>query len=142
MLKSGCIILTIWSLLNLAASGAILSETLLGRGHTPAVYSLLNEDEVSELSPKTLATIDSIAVYANGLNIAFCLVSTVVVWAGLYRRRIWCLWGLVGGYAAALAAGVGGDYMVGTLMWEVTGISGCILAVGLGLAAVGLGEPA
>jgi len=138
MLKSGCIILTIWSLLNFAASSVILTNTLLGRGHTPAIYLMLSEADVSQLSPKIVATIDSIAAFANGLNIAFCLLSTVVVWRGLFRGTLWCFWALMIGYTAAFGAGVAGDYMVGAFAVQVSGVSGMILAWGLGLAALGL----
>ena len=138
MLVSGCALLSVWSVLNLVPSGYIVLDTLFWGGHTPAVYAVLSEAEGEGLGAGTLATLDSIAVFANGCNIAFCLVALAVVWRGLYRRQGWAFGALVAGYAAALAAGVAADHTVGTVAPWVNAVSAAILALGLGLAGLGL----
>ena len=138
MLRIGCILLTAWTVLNLIPSAAIVISTLFGDGHTPALYLLLTRVEVERLSPDVLATMDSMAVFANGTNIAFCSVSLWVIWVGLYRRRAWAFWGLSTGFTVALLAGVGADYEVGTAAPMVNVISGSILALGLTISAVDL----
>lgn len=136
--KAGCIVLTLWTTLNLIPSGIIVVSTMFFGGHTPALSLRLSEDEVEALSPDVLATLDSIAVFANCTNVAFCIVALVVIWMGLYRRHRWALWALLAGFGFALLAGVGADYEVGFAAPWVNAISAGILAIGLGLAAVGL----
>ena len=138
MLRIGCVILTAWSVLNLVPSVVIVVNTLFRGGHTPALYSILTAGEVSALSPETLATLDSIAVFANGINIAFCLVALAVIWLGLYRRQVWSFWGLLAGFTAALSAGVAADYAVGTVAPWINVISGAILGGGFMLTGLGL----
>lgn len=138
MLLTGCIVLTVWAVLNLIPSITILVNTLFYGGHTPALYLILTKEEVGALAPHVLATLDSIAVFANGLNIAFCLVSLFTVWRGLYRRRVWAFWGLLAGFTAAVLAGVGADYEVHTAAPMVNVISGSLLGLGFAISAVGL----
>ncbi len=138
MLKIGCIILTTWAILNLIPSSIIVIHTIFRGGHTPALYSILDEQEVGALSTETLASVDSIAVFANGTNIALCLLSLFVIWMGLYRRQTWAFWGLLVSFTFALLAGVGGDYEVGYQAPIVNVISGGILALGFAISAAGI----
>ena len=141
MLRIGCIVLTAWTVLNLIPSAAIVVNTIFRDGHTPALYLLLTEEEVGDLEPDVLATLDSIAVFANGLNLAFCLVSLFTIWKGLYCRRVWAFWGLLAGFSLALLAGVGADYEVHTAAPMVNVISGGILGLGFAISAFGLFLP-
>jgi len=138
MLRIGCLVLSAWCGLNLLASGYILVDTLLLGGHTPALYLLLSAEEARALGPDALATVDSIAVFANGLNVGLCLIALGVIWFGVYRRVVWCFWTLLAGLAAALGAGIAADAAVGTIRPDVNVISGLILAVGFGFAGAGL----
>ncbi len=138
MLKIGCVILSLWTILNLVPSLLILINTIFRGGHTPALYAVLNEEQVNGLSAEVLATLDSIAVFANGTNIAFCLVSLFAIWMGLNRRQNWSFWGLLAGFTAALLAGLAADYMVGTVAPQVNAISAGILVLGFVFVVVGL----
>lgn len=130
MLKSGCIVLSLWVVVNLFASIYVVADTLLLGGHTPAITAILSVDDVSRLSSETLATIDSIAIFANGINIAFSVVSLFVIWMALIRKVRWAFWGLLGSFSVALMTGVLADYQVGSAAPEVNVISGVILLAG------------
>ena len=138
MLKIGCAILSIWTVLNLIPSAFILVDTVFLDGHSPGFYLLLTEEEVGSLEPDVVATMDSIAVFANGLNIAFCLVSLFTIWCGLIRGQKWAFWGLLAGFTFAVLAGVGADYEVGLAAPMVNVISAGILATGFVCVAIGL----
>ena len=138
MLKLGSGILSIWLILNFIPSSVIVVDTLFRGGHTPALYAVLTEEEVSSLSAEVLTTIDSIAVFANGTNIAFSILALPAVWMGLNRRQAWAFWVLLAGFAAALIGGTAADYVVGWKFPWVNVLSGGILACGFGCAAVGL----
>lgn len=138
MLRAGCILLTIWTLLNLVPSSMIALSTLFFDGHTPALTLLLTPGDVETLSPEVLATLDSIAIFANLTNVAFCSLVLAIVWMGLHRRQRWAFWSLLAGFVLALLAGVGADYAVGFAAPWVNGISGAVLGLGLAIAAAGL----
>ena len=134
MLRLGCAILTLWLSLNLIPSTVIVFNTMTLRGHTPALYSILSREDVGRLDAETLATLDSIAVFANGTNIGFCTLALFVTWLGLARRKAWAFWGLLAGLCGALFAGFAADYMVGTVAPHINVISALILAFGFAFA--------
>jgi hypothetical protein len=47
MLRIGCVVLSTWVILNLVPSMVIVINTMFLGGHTPAVYSVLTEEEVA-----------------------------------------------------------------------------------------------
>jgi len=138
MLKTGAVILSIWSSLNLFPSIYVVVGILFWGDHPPGLYAILTEEAVNALSPEMLATVDSMGLFAN-LSVAACnLIALVAIWKGLNRRVRWVFWALVPSFALALLAGVAADYAVGFAFPEVNIISALILAVGLTCAAIGL----
>lgn len=138
MLQLGSLVLSFWTVLNLIPSLAILVNTLLLGGNSPAIYQVLDHEEVELLSTKVRASINSVAIYANGLNVAFCLLALFVIWFGLYRRIRWAFWALLAGFTSALFAGTAGDHVLGLVHPEINILSAILLAVGFLLVAMGL----
>lgn len=138
MLRIGCIVLSLWALLNLLPSAWILVSTTFLDGDSPAIFQILDDHEVAALSAKERTSINSVAVFANGLNIAFCSTALFLVWFGLARRLRKVFWCLVFGFGMAWLAGALGDSVLGTVHPEISLASGGILLVGLGFAAVDL----
>lgn len=138
MLKTGCVVLSLWTVLNLIPSAWILLSTGFLDGDSPAITQILTAEEVATLSNKVRASINSVAVYANGLNSAFCLTAFFVIWRGLHGRSSWAFYCLVVGFSTALLAGFGSDQVLGTLHPEVNIISSLIIVFGLTFAAIGL----
>ena len=138
LLNIGCWVLTMWSVLNLAVSLKIVLDTLVFGKHTPALHLILTEADVEALSEETLATIDSIAVFANGLNAAFCTLALGLIWCSLAHSRTWSFLTLLAGFSTAWLAGVGADFAVGNAAPWVNLISLAIILWGLSLSAVGL----
>ena len=138
MLRLGCIVLSIWALLNLLPSLLILASTAILNGDSPAIFQILNDQEVAALTAKERTSINSVAAYANGLNVAFCVMALFVIWFGLNRRSHWSFWCLVFGFVFALLAGILGDFILGTVHPEINAISSVIVLVGCVLAAIDL----
>lgn len=137
MLRIGCWILTTWAALNLVASLKVVIDTLFLGGHTPALFLLLTEADIQALSPDVLATMDSIAVFANGLNIAFCLLALLVIWRALFNRHRWGFGGLLLGFLVAWGAGTAADGVVGFAAPWVNVVSLGMLGVGFFFAGFG-----
>lgn len=138
MLNIGCWILSVWSTLNLVASLKIILDTLLYGQHTPALFLILTESDVDALSNESLATIDSIALFANGLNVAFCILAIGLVWAALSQLKTWAFFLLFAGFLAAWLAGVAADFAVGNAAPWVNIISLALILFGLSASAIGL----
>ena len=135
MLKLGSMLLSLWSVLNLLPSTWILASILFRGGNAPGLTGVLTEPQVRALGREALAAANSIAVFGNGLNVAFCLLFTVVVWQGLVRRSAWAFRALSASALVALLAGIGADHVVGTRFPAVNVVSGLLLAAGFSCCA-------
>lgn len=141
MRRLGCFLLTLWTVLNLVPSIWIaLSSSFLG-ADSPAIYQILNPQEVDNLTVKERSSINAVAVYANGLNAALCTCMLFLLWYGVYRRQAWAFWAVLAGLCLALLAGTLADYTVGWAHPEVNLISGLILLLGFGCCAIDLFLP-
>ncbi|MEO1084143.1 MAG: hypothetical protein AAFY88_07865 [Acidobacteriota bacterium] len=138
MLRIGCWILTLWTVMNGIASLSLLVRILYFDGHTPALYLLLSEADVGGLAPEVLATVDSIAVFANATNVAFCVLVLCMIWRGLRRRIRWSFTALVAGFSIAVLGGVAADAVVHFAAPWVNLTSTALLGAGLGLSWLGL----
>ena len=138
MLRAGCIILTIWALLNLILALYIVFSTTLWDIDSPAVGQILSQAEISSLTAKERTSINSVAVYANGLNIALSLTVTLTIWFGVYRGMKWAFISTCMGLGFAVIGGALGDYVLGTVHPEISLLSAAILIVGGVLAGVGI----
>ncbi|MFN3189211.1 MAG: hypothetical protein ACE361_01720 [Aureliella sp.] len=137
MLKFGRWVLTTWTVLSCLASLTIIIQTLVFGGHTPALFLLLSDAEVQSLSPDTLSTIDSIALFANGLNLAFGVVVLGVVWDAAPDWHNGRLALMLAGFTMAWLAGFMADAAVGYAAPWVNVVSIAILAFGFGAIALG-----
>lgn len=142
MLKLGCLLLGLWSVLNLAPSAWIL-YSVLGRGeNAPGLTAVLTGSQIQAIEAEALAAANSIGVPANGLNVAFCLLFVVLIWKGLLRKARWVFWTMAASSLIAVLGGVGADYMVGTRNPEINLISALLLAVGFAFCASAIFRPA
>ena len=120
MLRFGCIVLTIWVVLNLIPATYIVVTTTWFNADSPAVGQILSSQELELLSPKERTSINSVAVYANGLNIALSVTVLSLIWFGVFRRMTWAYWSACVGLAIAVLAGGLGDFVLGTVHPEVS----------------------
>jgi hypothetical protein len=85
-LTLGPIVISVWAVLNLIPSAVILANTMFLDGNSLAIYQILDDEQVEALSTDVRTSINSIAVYANGLNVALSLLALFVVQRGLNKR--------------------------------------------------------
>lgn len=128
-------------MLNLIPATCIVVATTWLNVDSPAIGQILNPQELESLSPKERTTINSVAVYANGLNISLSVTVLSLIWLGVYRRIVWAYWSACLGLAFAVLGGGLGDFVLGTVHPEVSAISALILVVGAILTGLGMRQP-
>ena len=139
LLKTGCLMLSIWSLLNLLASlFVVVIPVVFGGEIAPALLDSLSDIEIHSLNEGIKRNANSIAVFANVMNIAFCTLTLFAIWQGLYRGVRWVFWALLVSLTLAVIAGSVADYVAGLLHPEVNLISGGIITVGLACSALAI----
>lgn len=141
MLKTGSIIITIWSSLNFLPALYVVIGILFLGNHPPGLYAILNEENIKSMSPEILATVDSIGLFANLSVVALNLLILIAIWKGLNQRILWVFWALLAAITFAILAGVAADYAVGYAFPEVNIASTLILVTGFVFSAIGLFKP-
>ncbi|RKN79858.1 hypothetical protein D7Z94_16435 [Ulvibacterium marinum] len=109
--------------------------------HPPGLYAILNAGDIQSMSPKMLATVDSIGLFANLSVAALNALILIAIWKGLTNRIVWVYWALLTASIFALLAGVAADYAVNFAFPEVNMISALILAIGFIFSGIGLFKP-
>lgn len=136
LLRTGCIVLSIWSGLNLLASlFVVIIPVVIGGETAPALLDSLSDHEIQSLNDGIKRNANGIAVFANGINIACCTLIFFAIWKGLYQRVRWVFGALLVSLSLMVIAGTVADYVAGLPHPEVNMISGTIIAVGLACSA-------
>lgn len=139
MIKSSCIILSIWSVLNIIASlVVVLLPVIFSDGTAPALVENISPNNVAEINNNILLNANSIAVFANMLNISCSISILYIVWTGLINAKKSALITLFIILSIILFAGIAADYVSTNYHPMVNMISAVILYGGLFLALPGV----
>ena len=111
---------------------------MCGGETAPALLDSLKDPEIQSLTEGIKRNANSIAVFANGLNIAFCTLTLFAIWKGLYHGVRWVFWALLVSLSLSVITGTVADYVAGLLHPEVNMISGGIITVGLACTAIAI----
>jgi hypothetical protein len=133
-LKTGAVLLSIWSGLNLLVAVAVTGTTLAG--HTPPALSLaLTGAEIERVDAKILAVVNAQAAIANPCIAALCALVLVVTWTSLIAHARWAFWALAATLVPVQVFGFVSDAFLGHRNRVANVASSVLLAAGLALAA-------
>ncbi|MGH1428609.1 MAG: hypothetical protein ACRBEE_11770 [Arenicella sp.] len=142
MLKAGCLIISLWAILNLLASlFVVLIPVLISNESAPALLESLSKDLIVGINQQVLANANSIAVFANVLNIAISISLLFIVWFGLFKKLKWSFVAVVIILSLMLASGFFADHVSRNNHTWVNFVSGAIMCIGLLFSAIGIFKP-
>ena len=95
MLRTGAVLLSVWSGLNLILCVACLLAITIFKQNAPGVTLMVDESAIRQLDPKWLAGINGLAALGNTLGAAFCILVLFVTWTSLVKKARWAFWGLL-----------------------------------------------
>ena len=95
MLRTGAILLTVWSGLNLLLAIACIIAICFFGNNSPGLAMMVSESDIRQLDPKWLACINGLAVFCNAWDAAFCLMVLLVTWTSLVKKSRWAFWCLL-----------------------------------------------
>ena len=138
MLRTGAVLLSLWTVGNLLlALGILFSLLALGK-NAPALLILYGTIAPVEIDPRALATINALAVVFNAGAASLCGLSLTVIWAALVRRISWAFWAVTGALSFIQAAGFASDAFLGNRNLTANLASSFLLLAGFSFAAVGI----
>jgi hypothetical protein len=109
MLRTGAVLLSLWTGFNLILALGILFMLLVLGKNAPCLLILYNDMQPVGMDPRALATINALAVVFNACAAAICALSLVVIWVALVRGAVWAFWALAGSLLFLQAAGFASD---------------------------------
>lgn len=109
MIRTGAIILSFWTGINLLFGLGILFLLLILHKNAPALMILYGDTRANGIDPRALATINAFAVVFNACAAALCTLSLVVIWIPLMQKKVWAFWALSGSLLFLQGAGFASD---------------------------------
>jgi len=142
MLRTGAIILTLWTGFNLVLALCILFAVMVLGKNAPALTILYGDTQAVGMDPRALATINALAVIFNACAAALCGLSLAVIWRALVKKVRWAFWSLSACLIFLQAAGFASDSFLQHKDLGANIASSLCLLGGLTFAAVGVFAPA
>jgi hypothetical protein len=136
-LKVSAVLLTIWSVLNVAVAVAVTEMTVAG-APAPALRLVMGEAQMHGLDARLLAVISAQAAFCNPCIVALCLLVTVIAWKGLMARARWAWWALVLALLPLQLFAFVSDAFIGWRCVSANVASTVVLSLAFALAAWGL----
>ena len=138
MLTIGAVVLTINAGFNLLLATAILVGVICLGKNPPILCVALGQTEVARLEDKIIAMVKSLATYFNAAVVSFCLISILVIWAGLSHGEKWAFWALFASMGINQILGFVADSFIGNKTLAVNIVLTAIYSLGIAFSWYGL----
>jgi len=138
MLRTGAILLSLWTGFNLILALGILFMILVLGQNAPCLLILFGDIRAAGMDPRALATINGLAVVCNACAAAICALSLTVIWLALIKREMWAFWALVGSLIFVQVAGFASDSFFAHKNLVANIISSSLLLLGFAAVATNL----
>jgi hypothetical protein len=135
MLRTGAVLLSLWTGFNLILALGILFMLLVLGKNAPCLLILYDDMQAVGMDPRALATINALAVVFNACAAAICALSLVVIWVALVRGAVWAFWALAGSLLFLQAAGFASDSFLSHKNLVANIVSSSLLLLGFATAA-------
>ena len=103
---------------------------VLGK-NAPALLILYGDLRAKDMDPRSLSTVNALAVMFNACAASICALSLSVIWLAIVRKAVWAFWSLAGCLAFLQAAGFASDTFLGNKDVLANTISSLLLFCGI-----------
>jgi hypothetical protein len=134
MLKTGSTMLSIWSVINLLVSAAILTMVVVFKANSPILDLVFEESEIASLSAKTIASLNALTILYNSCSVVLSVVVWFIIRKGLIAGQRWAFWVLLSGIGFVEVMAFIASAPIGNARWQLYAAMSVIYAVGIGLA--------
>jgi hypothetical protein len=141
MLRTGVILLTLWTGFNLVLALCILFAMIVLGKNAPALTILYSDTQAVGMDIRALATINGLAVIFNACAAALCGLSLAVIWCALIHKVRWAFWALAACLLFLQTAGFASDSFFQHKDLVANLASSLCLLVGLTFTAIGVLSP-
>jgi hypothetical protein len=134
MLKTGSTMLSIWSVLNLLVSAAILTMVVVFQANSPILDLVFEESEVAALSTKVIASLNALTILYNSCSVILSVLVWFIIRKGLIAGQRWAFWTLVFGIGFVEVMAFVASAPIGNARWQLYAAMSALFVVGIALA--------
>ena len=134
MLKTGSIILSIWSGISFFLASLILTMIIFLKKNAPILVMVFKESEISRLDAKVISAVNTLAILYNSCAAALSLLALFVIWSSLINGQREAFWALLITIGLVQILAFTAFSTVGNQRWPVNVVLSALYVVGIGLA--------
>lgn len=135
-LKTGAVLISLWSGFNLLLALGILVAMALGK-NPPSVGMVFSDAEASMLDQRALGLISALAVLFNACAVCFCTLVLALTWKGVVAGSRASLAAIAVAFGFLQPAAFWSDSYLGHHNLAANLVSTLVIAAGLAFCAVG-----
>ncbi len=92
MLKTGSIILSIWSGINFILASLILTTILVFKSDAPILVMVFEKSEIASLDSRVILSLNALAILYNSFAVSLSLMTLFIIWSSLIRGHKLAFW--------------------------------------------------
>jgi len=134
MLRTGSIILSVWSGISCFLASLILAIVILFHGNSPLLVMVFEKPEIASLDAQVIAAMNCLTILYNSCSVAFSVLALIIIWTNLINGTRWAFWALLTTIGFVQMLSFVGAARVGHVRWPVHVVLSVLYIVGIGLA--------
>ena len=141
MLKTGSIILSIWSGINFLLAALILTSVVIFNANSPLLVMVFEKYEIASLDTRVIASLNTLTILYNSCSMVLSLLVWLIIRKNLNTGQKWAFWALlfVIGFVEVMAFIASAE--VGHVRWQVNVILSILYVVGIGVTGFAILKP-
>jgi len=141
MLKTGSIILSIWSGINFLLAALILTNVVIFNANSPLLVMVFEKYEIASLDTRVIASLNTLTILYNSCSMVLSLLVWLIIRKNLNTGQKWAFWALlfVIGFVEVMSFIASAE--VGHVRWQVNVILSILYVVGIGVTGFAILKP-
>lgn len=138
MLKTGSILLTLWSGINFLLAALILMSVVVFNANSPLLVMVFNPSEIANLEPRAISALNALTILYNSCAIAVSILVLFIIRTQLIYKEKRAFWALLFTIGFVELMAFIGSAEVGNARWQVNVVLSVLYVLGIALAGYAL----
>jgi hypothetical protein len=95
MLKTGSIILSIWSGINFLLAALILTSVVIFNANSPLLVMVFEKHEIASLDTRVIASLNTLTILYNSCSMVLSVLVWLIIRKNLNTGQKWAFWALL-----------------------------------------------
>jgi hypothetical protein len=133
MLKTGSIILSIWSGINFLLAALILTSVVIFNANSPLLVMVFEKSEIARMDAKVIESLNALTILYNSCSVVLSVLVWLLIRKSLIAGQKWSFWVLLFAIGFVEVMAFIASAPIGNARWQVNIILSALYIVGIGL---------